>query len=643
MAQFARGAVAVSRSRAGGVRGATAEPLQAARPDLEVPAEEGGRRPRAGRQHASAQAGFRGADRRLVPRRAAGVSGRSHPQPTASTRAGCSSQPRSQRLFDDHQRGARRPRASPLGAADARAVVPRIPRHAHRRTRPGGTARDILCISSIDWDFIWQGHQEIMSRWPPSGHRVLFIENTGVRAPRVRDLPRVRAAACATGGAAPRASARSGRTCSSTRRWCCRCRTRARALDQPLAADAQPHALDARHRLHRPIVWTFLPTPLARELIIGASIRALTIYYCIDDLASSSPEARADRAERRALFQRADLVFVTSEKLRAAGGAGSASACTCFRSASASSVRAVRDEAARLPADIAALPRPVVGYVGGLHQWVDQDCSPRSPARMPDVTFALVGPAQVDVSRLERAAERPPARPAAARRAARLRQGFDVGIVPYRLSEYTANVYPTKLNEYLSMGIPVVATDLAEIRRFNAEHGDVVRVAGDADAFATAIRDALAESPRAGRGAPDRRWRNRTAGSAASQRCGADRRGRRRAKRRARPAGKTPARALRAARRRTGEIVGAACRRATCCCSRRRWSGGSPRRCSSVAAAAGRRRDRRVRRRRRRVGQGRRRRTRSGSSRRSSSIAPATRPRSSSRPATCSRFAKPRS
>ena len=51
---------------------------------------------------------------------------------------------------------------------------------------------DIVCISSIDWDFIWQGHQEIMSRFAADGFRVLFIENTGVRAPQLQDLPRVR-------------------------------------------------------------------------------------------------------------------------------------------------------------------------------------------------------------------------------------------------------------------------------------------------------------------------------------------------------------------------------------------------------------------------------------------------------------------
>jgi hypothetical protein len=50
---------------------------------------------------------------------------------------------------------------------------------------------DIICISSIDWDFIWQGHQEIMSAFAANGNRVLFIENTGVRSPGIRDISRI--------------------------------------------------------------------------------------------------------------------------------------------------------------------------------------------------------------------------------------------------------------------------------------------------------------------------------------------------------------------------------------------------------------------------------------------------------------------
>src|SRR3989338_180157 len=51
---------------------------------------------------------------------------------------------------------------------------------------------NIICISSIDWDFIWQGHQEIMSTLARNGNRVLFIENTGVRPPGIRDISRIK-------------------------------------------------------------------------------------------------------------------------------------------------------------------------------------------------------------------------------------------------------------------------------------------------------------------------------------------------------------------------------------------------------------------------------------------------------------------
>src|SRR5260370_1928523 len=51
--------------------------------------------------------------------------------------------------------------------------------------------KNIIFISSIDWDFVWQHPQEISVRLAEAGNRVLFVENTGVRAPRLRDAVRV--------------------------------------------------------------------------------------------------------------------------------------------------------------------------------------------------------------------------------------------------------------------------------------------------------------------------------------------------------------------------------------------------------------------------------------------------------------------
>ncbi len=192
----------------------------------------------------------------------------------------------------------------------------------------------------------------------------------------------------------------------------------------------------------RPIVWTFLPTPLAHE-IIGSVDPALTIYYCIDDLASSSADARRIVASEERLFRDADLVFVTSEKLRQRAARSSNRVHLFPFGVNLESFRTVRASAASLPDDLAALPRPIAGYVGGLHQWLDQDL-------LAEVARAASG---CDVC-AGRAGRRWTCRSSSAcptcscfgQRAhadvPRYVRGFDVGLVPYRIAEYTANVYP---------------------------------------------------------------------------------------------------------------------------------------------------------------------------------------------------------
>jgi len=353
--------------------------------------------------------------------------------------------------------------------------------------------RDVVCISSIDWDFIWQGHQEIMSTLADEGHRVLFVENTGVRAPRARDLPRVRQRIRNWWrGTKGFRQERPNLFVYSPLLLPLPYSRAARSINRLLLSRALRRWMRATG-FYRPIVWTFLPTPIALDLIADLD-PALTIYYCIDDLAASSPGARRIAASETRLFEQADLVFVTSEKLRERAARVSRHVHLFPFGVNFARFDRVRQAAAPAPPDLQALARPVVGYLGGLHQWVDQELVAAVAARMPEATFALVGPAQIDVSTLERC---PNVRLLGQRAhdvVPAYVKAFDVGIVPYRVAEYTLNVYPTKLNEYLVMGIPVVATDLPEIRRFNADHGPVVAVASDADGFSTAIRQALNDS-----------------------------------------------------------------------------------------------------------------------------------------------------
>jgi glycosyltransferase involved in cell wall biosynthesis len=353
------------------------------------------------------------------------------------------------------------------------------------------SGHDVICISSIDWGFLWQGHQEIMARLAAAGNRVLFIENTGVRPPGRRDLPRL---------------------LQRLRNW-----RRGRGgvrLERPNLWVWAPLALPlpyspAAVRLNRvlllsvlrrwlrrqgwgqPLVWTFLPTPLARALIRALDPQ-LVVYYCIDDLASSSPAAAPIAASERRLFREADLVFVTSERLRARA-ARDARAVHLFPFAvNYAQFAAAREDPAPPPADLARLPRPIVGYLGGLHQWVDQDLLAAVARRLPQCSFALIGPAQVEVSRLAALPNVHLLGPRPHAQVPYYLKGFDVALVPYKRADYTAHVYPTKLNEYLAMGLPVVCTDLDEIRRFNTTHGPTVAIARDAEEYAAAISAALA-------------------------------------------------------------------------------------------------------------------------------------------------------
>jgi glycosyltransferase involved in cell wall biosynthesis/uncharacterized SAM-binding protein YcdF (DUF218 family) len=357
---------------------------------------------------------------------------------------------------------------------------------------PGLPPRNWVIVSSINWSGNWQMHQQLATALVDAGHRVLFIENTGVRAPRRGDLGRIRD--------------RLARWLSSTRGFSdvrehltllfplvlpLPYSRVALAINRSLLAGTIRKWMTA-NRFHDPIVVSFLPTPLALALASELD-PALLVYYCANDMSGGSEGASRLRAHEDRFMRRADAVFCTSSVLMERARQFNAQVHYSPAGVDLGMFAACRDAAPQPPADLAGLPRPIIGYVGSISAVFDQALLATAARAMPGASFVLVGPLKSDTAMLQ-------ACPNVHLLGSRphdavphyLRQ-FDVGLIPYVRSRFTDAVYSCKLNEYLAMGLPVVATGMRELREFRSRHGDVLALVDTPDGLVAAIRAALAE------------------------------------------------------------------------------------------------------------------------------------------------------
>jgi glycosyltransferase involved in cell wall biosynthesis len=348
-----------------------------------------------------------------------------------------------------------------------------------------------ICLSSIDWSMSWQLHHELATRLAGAGEPVLFVETTGVRPPAVRDWRRM-AARLAHRGARPR-----GERLVQANLWVQSpvllpfpYSGPAGRLNRAAVTRSLTRWLAARGG-GETAVWTFLPTPLARD-VIGALRPDASIYWCADDFRHSSPAARGVRESEDRLLREADLVLVTSASLRQRAAAMRDRVYLCPPGVDYPLFEAEHRAGGAMPPELQGLPRPVLGYLGSLHRWVDLEILQDVARTWPTASLVVVGPPAAPG--LASLARFPNVHLLGARphdQVPRYLRGFDVGLIPYRLDDYTASVAPTKLYEYLAMGLPVVSVALPEVSRLAAESGDLVEIARDRPGFGAAIRRAL--------------------------------------------------------------------------------------------------------------------------------------------------------
>src|SRR5919107_5132781 len=142
----------------------------------------------------------------------------------------------------------------------------------------------------------------------------------------------------------------------------------ARAVNR-LILRASVRLLRARLRLRDFQLWTFLPSV---PDYIGTLGESLAVYYCVDEWSLFSyidTDGMIDT--ERALLERVDCVFAVNEPLAARKRAVNPETHVASHGVDQPLFATALEPETAVPADIAGLPSPVIGFIGTLQDWVD--------------------------------------------------------------------------------------------------------------------------------------------------------------------------------------------------------------------------------------------------------------------------------
>lgn len=345
----------------------------------------------------------------------------------------------------------------------------------------------IICFATLSWDYLWLRHQEIMARFARAGNRVLFVEPLGIRMPKWEDRKKIFARLKNK----RRAGARGIRQVMDNV-W---------TLD-PLVNPFQQiefvHQRNVRALTNQmqnalkqlgggePIVWTFVPTPLARAVITNVKPK-LVVYDCMDALTENPKGVFSFFAESEKILSRqADLVFVTSPALLERQRA--LNPHTYYIPHGVDFEKFANDGLPE-PTALQNMPHPRLAFFGGIDERVDLEMLCSIAAKHPQWQIILLGIVRTEIAALKKfhnvhflghiAHDDLPA----------YLHHVDVFLLPYKRSGFSQYMNPAKLFECLAVGKPTVAVSVPIFQ----EYRDVLHVADDVNEYETLLTNVMAQ------------------------------------------------------------------------------------------------------------------------------------------------------
>ncbi len=326
---------------------------------------------------------------------------------------------------------------------------------------------DLVCLSHLRWDFVYQRPQHLMSRFAKN-RRVFFVEEpiftdeqTHLKiSPREDNLAIV----------VPHISNADRET------------KNIEAIQGELLDE-----LFSEQLIKDFVLWFY--TPMAMSFAAHLEPKAV-VYDCMDELSGFkfAPPALIENESK--LFKKADLVFTGGQSLyeakkdkhKSVHAFPSSIDTEHFRQA-----RNITDE----PIDQKQISHPRLGYCGVIDERLDTNLLAEIANLRPDWQFIMIGPVvKISDEDLPRRANIHYLGGKNYQELPAYMAGWDVALMPFALNESTRFISPTKTPEYLAAGKPVVSTPIQDVVRPYGKM-NLVYIASTAEEFVAACENAM--------------------------------------------------------------------------------------------------------------------------------------------------------
>jgi glycosyltransferase involved in cell wall biosynthesis len=228
--------------------------------------------------------------------------------------------------------------------------------------------------------------------------------------------------------------------------------------------------------------------------LIGAFRETGVIYDCCDDFIFTSNMNRLKvlgNQKRERLFSRkCNFILTTSEKLYNRINSYN---LNTYLIENGYGYKISNEENASINSYMVNIPKPLIGYIGNIRSWIDFDLLEYIIEKFPNYSFVFVGSVDKDSEKiLKRLFEKYHNISLTGRvqydDIPQYLRYFDVGIIPFKTNKFMESANPNKFYEYIGSGVPVVTTNIGDIKN---KYSHIARVANSKYEFADQIESII--------------------------------------------------------------------------------------------------------------------------------------------------------